>query len=335
MPITGTDLKVFKSQKISDTPSQNGGRRSNIEIISGARNSVFNDLTEEQRSLGAKHTRKECLVNHNTSNLAGQSPWVAMDYPTAYGDMGYFIPASATALESDLTGAEEKYSAGLLTQEAASGSNTLVITMEPGLENIFADGDSIWVHTKQRITGTSTGKRERHSISGAPVVAGQQVTITLVGTLVNTMPVGAKVCRIYRHSTSLAPGFSLVSQSGTGSYDFTGYPLQLNNLGSISQRWTVDYISTSQASVSGDDVGALGTFALNADIEPINAFTGQPYFTLQAGGHGSSHVAGDKLIFDTTGAELHYFVVRDVPPGTGVISLEDISTSYGVESPQS
>ena len=333
MAISNEDLKTFYSARRSDVLAENGGRRSNTQIISGAKNNQFTDLSDDQRRAGLQRARKETLVNHNADNIEGLSPWLALDKPTQYGDSAYFVITTADSFESDLTGVEPKYSAGLLTAEAVAGSITLVLEMEPGLASIFGDGDHIWVHTMDSISGAGEGTKERHIISGAPVVAAQQVTITLASALASTMPIGAKVCRIYRHHESLKPRSSLVSQSGAGTFDFSGYPPELTNRGTIRQRWTADYVSAGQVAVSGDELGSLGTFAITGDIAPINPASGQPYFTLPAGGHGAAHVAGDKLVFDTFGAELHYFIFNTVPVDTGPMGRQNISTSAGVESP--
>ena len=75
----------------------------------------------------------------------------------------------------------------------------------------------------------------------------------------------------------------------------------LANQGAIRQAWEIIYQSAINFTISGDTLGALGTFETLANAAPAPA-GGQPYFTLKADGHGSGHAAGDRISFTTSPA---------------------------------
>lgn len=57
MPITTQDIKLFKSERIADTPD-GGGRQTGVEVIDGELNNVFDDTSRDDRVNGRVSLRK-------------------------------------------------------------------------------------------------------------------------------------------------------------------------------------------------------------------------------------------------------------------------------------
>lgn len=69
MPILASDIKLIASQVMDDVP-EGGGAPSGIEILDGASNSLFNDISELDRAGGRVNLRK-VFAAVETSNTEG------------------------------------------------------------------------------------------------------------------------------------------------------------------------------------------------------------------------------------------------------------------------
>lgn len=118
------------------------------------------------------------------------------------------------------------------------------------------------------------------------------------------------------HSFSDAP----VGDPATGTYDDTAFPVQVTNAGASTERFALRFSSTSAFQIVGEHVGVVGVGAINTTTAPVNAATGEPYFTLLAGGWGGGWAAGNILRINTVGALSGIWAARTVQqgPNTGL-----------------
>ena len=101
-----------------------------------------------------------------------------------------------------------------------------------------------------------------------------------------------------------------------GSYDAVSYPVSVNNLGAITERWALRFRATGQDfELIGEHLGLIAAGNINEDFAPMNRNTGTPYFTLKAAGWGAGWVAGNVLFLHTVGAEMPFAFVRSIAPG--------------------
>lgn len=102
------------------------------------------------------------------------------------------------------------------------------------------------------------------------------------------------------------------------SYNFTGYELELNNRGSVSQRWALQFRSDGVTfDLIGEFIGQIASGTVNADFSPPNhQADNAPYFTLRALGWGSGWVPGNTLFIHITGAEMSFGMLRGTNPGS-------------------
>lgn len=342
MSILVTDLQAFLSRSVSSVPAQNGGRMADTPISLTAKNNAFPDpsshLREVGTEVGGRRWRKIFLANRNQENLRGQYPMVLLDRPTQYGDFAYFIPADHDNVESDITNAEPMYGAALLAQNAHKDATTIQVTLEDAfLAAMLQDGREILLSTRANFENTTStvGVEEKHTINGAPVLSGLTATITLGRALGADFHVsaGARISVVYRPAGDVAPALTDWAESGTGDFDETNHPIRLDNTGCIRQVWTLTYQGPDSFVLSGDTLGALGSFPTSADAAPLNSSNGKPLLTIPKEGHGSGHVNGDVITFKTAPAAIPIFVNNVIPPHTSEYGLTDIAIGWSMESP--
>ena len=85
-------------------------------------------------------------------------------------------------------------------------------------------------------------------------------------------------------------------------YDATAHPIVVNNLGAITQAWSIIFTSTTEFRLVGQTRGQIITGNTASVLSPVNPATGEPYFVLQPGGWGGGWSAGNVLRFNTRGA---------------------------------
>lgn len=102
----------------------------------------------------------------------------------------------------------------------------------------------------------------------------------------------------------------------TGQYDDINYPVEMTNAGSVTERWRLEFTSTTTVNVIGETFGQLITDApISGDIAPVNPATGVPYFTLRADGWSGGWEVGNIVRFNTLGANDPVWLIRSVQPG--------------------
>lgn len=326
MAIISGELALYYAQHRNQAnPAANGGRPSDNAVRCGQSGNIWPVVTAAQRAAGQTLAEKLFWRNRNASGDTGADPWVALLTTTGGDEYEWIIGADQDGMQSDLTGNERKYTAAKLASDAAAGATSLSVTLpNAALAAAFASGDSVLVHAGGNTTETAAVS----AVSGS----GTSLTLTLsAGTANAWQAASAYVCSLYRPGAALAPSVDNITQSGAGSYDFSTYPLALDNRGAARQRWTLTYTGADALDVSGDELGSLGSFPIAQDIAPLDA-SGRPYFTLASGGHGTAHVAGDTIIFDTYAAALGVWRFKSTPSGCAVMGTTSTALRIQVES---
>ena len=326
MAIISGELQLYyAAHRNQANPAANGGRPSNNAVRCGQSGNIWPVVTAAQRAAGQTLAEKLFWKNRNAAGDVGADPWVALLTTTGGDEYEWIIGADQDGMQSDLTGNERKYTAAKLAIDAPAGSTSIsIIVPNTALNDAFAAGDMVLIHAGGNTTETATVS----AVSGS----GTALTLTLsAGTANAWQAASAYVCGLYRPGAALAPSVANITQSGAGSYDFTNNPLALDNRGTARQRWTLTYTGADALEVSGDEIGSLGSFPINADIAPLDA-SGRPYFTLAAGGHGTAHVSGDIITFDTYAAALGVWRFKTTPAGSASASTTSTALRIQVES---
>ena len=93
------------------------------------------------------------------------------------------------------------------------------------------------------------------------------------------------------------------------------YPVEVLNNGALTERWRINFTSTTGFQVIGENLGVIATGSTSTDTSPANALTGNPYFVIRAAGWGAGWSAGNQLRFNTVGAAAPIWITRTVLPG--------------------
>lgn len=108
---------------------------------------------------------------------------------------------------------------------------------------------------------------------------------------------------------------SLDGDAATGSYNDTLAPIQVTNDGAITERWALQFTSSTAFRVVGEHVGVIGTGTINVDCSPINPNTSSPYFTILSTGWGSGWAIGNILRINTIGSLRSVPLVQTIQQG--------------------
>lgn len=101
----------------------------------------------------------------------------------------------------------------------------------------------------------------------------------------------------------------------TAQFNDIDYPIEILNNGGITERWRINFTSSTAYQVIGENLGVIATGTVTTDCAPSNALTGNPYFIIRSTGWGAGWSAGNQLRFNTVGAAAPIWIARTVLPG--------------------
>ena len=317
MTILDNELKFYRPAEVSDAAT-NGGRMIATEIVSGVLQNVFPHVFKAERTAGSTKYRKVFAKVANDSDETLYTPGYCVDGPTSGEDYCCFWPGTQRDTQADITGSERIYGAASLKTDVAAGASELTVTVEHAdLTGMYVNGDQIRISDKV-LPDSVTGNEEVQVISGVPSVSGLDVTITIAGTLTNAYLAATpcKVASIYEPASDLTCTVDNWDDSDTtsGTYDETTYPIITDNIGTVEQTWTIEMQSAGTFKVTGDTLGIVATGeAITGDVAPSNADFTKPYFTIEAAGWGGTWATGETIVFQTHPAAVPLWEKRVVP----------------------
>ncbi|MQR02321.1 hypothetical protein [Glaciimonas soli] len=112
---------------------------------------------------------------------------------------------------------------------------------------------------------------------------------------------------------------AVVGNVATATYNDTLTPIQVSNIGTVTERWVFRFTNTNAFEVIGEHVGVIATGTTGNDCSPINPATHQPYFTIKASGWGSGWSVGNIVRMNTVGALFPVWVVRTIQQGSETV----------------
>lgn len=329
MAIIASDIaQYYAAHRNQSNPSANGGRPSNTAVRCGQLHNIWPKVTTAQRASGRELAEKLFILNRNTANETAGDAWIVLDKPTGHDEYEWIVGGDQDGMQSDIPAGARKYAAATLASAAQVGATSLSITLpNADLADCFQAGDTVILHGGDLV---STAARWEAAVVASASGSGTALTLTLAAPTALAHAAGGFCCSAWLPGADFAPRVSDISQSGAGSYDVTNYPVALTNRGAIRQNWTLTYTGADELEVSGDGLGSLGVFPCSADIAPLDA-SGNPYFTLLAGGHGDGHAAGDTLRFSTYAAGYGVWRFKRTPAGAGPVDTTSTMVVCSVE----
>jgi hypothetical protein len=106
------------------------------------------------------------------------------------------------------------------------------------------------------------------------------------------------------------------------AYNVISHPIEVINANCITQRWRVQFTSSTAFNLVAEDLGVIATGTTSADLAPINPVTGEPYFVLRAAGWGTGWATGNLVRFNTDAAGAAVWAGRCVAPSQATV-LDD------------
>lgn len=319
MTILRAELKFYKSETVGDTGA-NGGRMSSNQIASGAAANIFPSVDNAERIAGSTKHRKVFAKVANDADELLANPRLYLEKFSSGADIVTFFAANQTDLQSGITGSENKYGSGNLNANVSAGASACAVLCEPGNTGIFRNGEVIRISDKTDIDDLS-GNEEFVTITGAPTVAGDVVTIpSFTPALANAyLSSVTRVASVYEPADIDASisGF-LVTSAGDGDYNQAS--LTADAIGGIEQLWTLTFTSATAFNIVGDTVGSVGTGSVGAGATPNNPAFTKPYFALGSAGFSGTWQSGDTIVFSTHPAAAPVWMRRVVPAGAAPVA---------------
>ncbi|MBF5006356.1 hypothetical protein [Diaphorobacter caeni] len=132
----------------------------------------------------------------------------------------------------------------------------------------------------------------------------------------------ARVSRFYSQKTwdgikwydGIDPGIG----EAIGKYQADVVLIEVNNLGTITQRWGFKFRNDGVTfDLIGDKLGLIATGTVNQNFSPPNPQAGgAPYLTVRASGWSGGFTNNNAQFIDTIGAEAQIGLVRCIQPGS-------------------
>lgn len=322
MSIQRTDIDYYKSAVINDSGT-NGGRLSAVESISGVANNIFPTVSQSERIAGSNKYRKMFVKNSESTGLVLQNAKIFIENPTPGDDHVLMFAGTQTNTQADLTGSERLYGSGWLNVTVSAAATVITVRVEDGTNyKPFFIGDTIRISDKANLD--ASGNAEILTVSNV-TWAGDVATITFSPALQNGYSATSDATRVssYLDLSDIGANVSvaMVVTSTGGDYDDNTFPLQLRNVSTVEQNWTLTFTSTSVFNINGNTLGLVGTGSIGGGAAPDNPdFAGNPYFTLLSTGFSGSWQIGDTIAFSTSPSAKAVWFRRIVPAGIASIS---------------
>lgn len=325
MTIVDSELKMLKSKTVNDTTANGGLMDNNAAVTSGVLNNVWPSVFKAERLAGSTKYRKTFLKVANDDDDTLFNPQIWVDRRTPGDDWVTIFAGTQTDTQNDINGSEDHYGCGILQANVTVGGGSVVVTVEDSTlvtgaaDEIFRDGDTIRI-TNKDTPASGTGTEEDHVINGSPSVAGNDVTITLTGTLANDYNTddntyGTRIMSIMEPSDIAASFNSFVDTTvGDGTYDDSTYPVVLDNIGTIDQEVTITFTGATSFTAASNVAGvSLTGGSTSSNYAPTNGDVSKPYFTLDKDGFAGTWTSGDTIVFNTVPASSAVWQKRVVP----------------------
>lgn len=184
------------------------------------------------------------------------------------------------------------------------------------------------------LTGYVPPIAAKHRIEEMGLLSDVQINgqLTLTAPLLRAFPAGSQLSGALLYGDLQARAANLFDQqtwtsvwqgtvigsSATATYNDADYPVEVLNNGAVTERWRLNFTTTTSFQVIGENLGVIATGTTGTDLQPINNLTGLPYFTLRAAGWGLGWATGNQLRFDTLAAAPPTWLARCVLPGAAL-----------------
>lgn len=308
----GTDLVLVKSVTISDAGA-NGGRQSYTQVSSNVLNNMFANVSQADRTAGVTKYRKFFFRNRNASDETASNSRIWISQRSTGGD--YFRLKAGT--DTDTQAEADDYTNWLGTGYLTSPLSTDATSIQA----LFDTNNGVYNGSIIRLNDSSGGEEFLTvKSSGGVSWNGNTATIVTTSGARSTYPASQNslVSGVVDLGDLVASTSSWVETSASGTYDESTYPVEVNNIGTVSDSWTLTFTSSTNFTVSGTNTGSVGTGTTSSNFSPVNASAGGGayYFIIRSAGWGGTWAVGETVTFTTTHSSAGVWIKEVVPAGT-------------------
>lgn len=282
MSVAATDVKFKKSSIVTDTTA-NGGRKSQIEVVSGTKHNLFPRVTKSERTAGVIRYRKEFWCNENASDETAYGVLLYLEHPSNAGDRFYLGVGTQIDTQGDIVATVPAwYGCGQLETALSGGEVEVKLTME---NNDFVFPNNGYLHITDKFV---TGQTVDSDVSiGDSVIYGSGTWSKIAATTdidyPNGVYVGSNVVMTVQGSTNeewvqLANNLYSAEDIGDGDGSDTNPPLTtlLNKTNGVcSQPGLLPVVTATCGAVSRTvNVAADGSCSGYCSAGQLNMTTG-------------------------------------------------------------
>lgn len=249
----------------------------------------------------------DVAVLHNTQDYSLPNPAAAgATYDVGRGDLSDLWLVDADGVRID---------AALYTADLNAGEVTMA-------DPVDLAGVSQPLKAKHRISDmllVSDAQIDGHVDFAAPLTHDYPVSGTYLSSALLFGDLYARVSNVFDQATwTGAWSDTLIGSEATAQYNTVAYPIEVLNSGAVTERWRLQFTSTTAFQLIGESAGIIATGTTSADFSPASPLTGEPYFVIRSGGWGSGWSVGNNLRFNTYAAGAPIWLARTILPGAAL-----------------
>lgn len=153
---------------------------------------------------------------------------------------------------------------------------------------------------------------------------------TYVSTLLEFGDLQARVEHLFTQQTWTNEwSDTRIGADSVGKYNDVAWPVIVNNLHSITERWACVFTGTTTFNVLGEFSGLVIQGNTGQDCSPLNPFTGMPMFTLRTEGWGAGGFVNNNVLrFNTVGAARPLWLLRAIQLGESEIAQDQGAVEF-------
>jgi len=163
--------------------------------------------------------------------------------------------------------------------------------------------------------------------------SGNVATVALDDQVANAYTTAMGRCSMCLYDAEIVSSIDTyaVTTAGDGDYDSTTYPVVAHNDGAEQDSITVTFTSASAFTVTGANLGSIGTGSTSANFSATNPDNSKDLFTLDNTGWSGTWASGDTLTFSLYPASCPVWVKEVVPAGTSAESFNLCAFGFYLE----
>lgn len=323
MALTSADIKFYRSKTITDDNNNGGRMDETAEVVNATKYNLFPRVSFQERQNGVVRYRKLFIANRNNANEKAYNGLVALIGHSTGDDRFYILNGTQTDTQGDIISSTDWIGGGYLNSDVSAGATTIDVLFESNDYKIPAGSTIVLVDDV---------KTEWATVSNTTSATwnGNVATITLENGLANSFSASNTKIGICLSLGDLVPGVDGVNtSSSSGIFDAT--QIELNNVGTVYDIWTITFTSSTSFTVSGQFEGNQQNGDIANNYSAINPNTSTPFFTIPSSAWGGTWQAGDTVQFTTIPAAKAIWVKEVVPAGANREANNEVNLIWFVE----